>query len=262
MNQASPRGRQLPFPLNVYATLLELEFGRADHLHFGLFEGEGDDILTAQARSTRLILDRLPTQPARILEVGIGFGTTLGRLRELGHRVTGITPDPAQIAEARERLGEGVELIECRFEELPAERGPFDLLLFQESAQYLEPRALFAGARRLLAEGGRVLLLDEAALRPHRPGLPALPPAEELIAQAARHDFTLEERLDLGRQAAPTVEYLLEALARRGDELLARLTIDAGQMSGLLEALRGYRDAYARGDIGYLLLNLRRNDRP
>src|SRR3954471_14841977 len=88
--------RGMPFPLNVYAHMLYLEWGKVDYLHYGLFDPGHIDLGAAQAQSSRLVFERLPPAPARILDVGIGLGTTLAALVELGHDATGITPDIQQ----------------------------------------------------------------------------------------------------------------------------------------------------------------------
>src|SRR4051812_17622954 len=98
--------RDFYYPLNVFMHVLTKEEGRVDDLHYGLFESPDESIGAAQARSTELLLSRLPPPPARILEVGIGLGTTLDRLVRLGYDALGITPDAQQIAIARARFGE------------------------------------------------------------------------------------------------------------------------------------------------------------
>ena len=45
----------------------------------------------------------LGTEPKRVLEIGCGNGDTLDRLKALGHKVTGVEPDPAarRVAESK-----------------------------------------------------------------------------------------------------------------------------------------------------------------
>src|SRR5207302_9727632 len=69
--------RDFYYPLNVLLHLLTLEEGRVDYLHYGLFEDTGEPIRAAQERSTELLLSRLPALPGRLLDVGVGLGTTL-----------------------------------------------------------------------------------------------------------------------------------------------------------------------------------------
>src|SRR5205823_5833786 len=93
--------RDFYYPLNVFMHILTREEGGVRYLHYGLFEQPDESIDAAQERSTELLLSRLPPPPARLLDVGVGLGTTLARLRELGYDAEGITPDAKQAAMAR-----------------------------------------------------------------------------------------------------------------------------------------------------------------
>ncbi len=96
--------RAFSFPLNVYAHLLQQVEGQADYLHFAVFEPGQNDVRRAQERASELLWQALPP-PCRLLEVGIGLGTTLARLRAAGYDAHGITPEPAQIDAAHARHG-------------------------------------------------------------------------------------------------------------------------------------------------------------
>ena len=61
------RYRDFPFPLNVLLNVLTREEGRAESMHYGLFEKPDGSIAAAQERSTALLLSRLPRPPARVL---------------------------------------------------------------------------------------------------------------------------------------------------------------------------------------------------
>ncbi len=157
------------FPLNVYARMLEAEEGRLDYLHYGLFEREGEPVWQAQERASQRLWAALPP-PCRVLEVGIGIGTTLRRLGAAGYDAFGITPDPEQVAEVRERHGQAVRVAVSSLESLAVDKGPWDLMLLQESAQYIAPLALFEAADRLLvAEGAQLVVMDEFALQRNGP---------------------------------------------------------------------------------------------
>src|SRR5687768_7648148 len=128
--------------------ILTHEEGDVPYLHYGLFESEQDSLPAAQERSTELLLSRLPAPPARILEAGIGLGTTLHRWTTMGIDAVGITPDEKQIAVVRERYGDAVDARCVAFENFPLP-DRFDVVFFQESAQYIDAQALFARAREL-----------------------------------------------------------------------------------------------------------------
>jgi hypothetical protein len=243
--------RDFYYPLNVFMHILTHEEGGVDSLHYGLFEREDEPIAAAQERSTRMLLERLPPPPARLLEVGIGLGTTLSRLMALGYEVVGITPDEKQVAAARARYPDAQ--IECSaFETFSG--GRFDLIFFQESSQYIQSSALFAKAAELT---DRVLVLDEFALQPVERA-DALHPLQGFIEAAALHGFRKTEEVDLSRAAEPTVGYFIQRIPRYKEPLLRDLGLTAEQVDELVTSGESYRDLYRRGVYGYRLLQFAR----
>lgn len=230
--------------------ILTHEEGDVTYLHYGFFENESDSIARAQERSTEMLLARLPPPPARLLDVGIGVGTTLSRLTRLGYQALGITPDEKQIALVRERFGDAVRVDCIRFEDVPA--APYDAVVFQESSQYIDSEALFAKAAELTST---VIVLDEFALEPiDKVG--ALHQYSAFIEAARRHGFEIAEELDVSEQAAPTVDYFIARLPRWRERLIADLGLTDQQVDDLIESGRHYRDLYRRGVYGYRVLTL------
>lgn len=237
--------RDFYYPLNVLMHLLMLEEGSVHSLHYGLFERNDEPIGAAQERSTHLLLSRLPPPPARLLDVGLGLGTTLDRLTRLGYRATGITPDDKQIASVRSRFDVDARCI--AFEAFDDE--PFDALIFQESSQYIDSEALFANAEKL---SSKVVVLDEFATR--KAG--ELHLLDDFLHAAARHGFEITEEVDLSARAAPTVDYFLQRFARRRQQLIDDIGVTSDQIDELIESGERYRDRYARGDYVYRLFEL------
>jgi SAM-dependent methyltransferase len=241
--------RDFTYPLNVFMHILTGEEGGVTYLHYALFEQEGESIAAAQERSTELLFARLPSPPARILEAGIGLGTTLARLTHAGYDATGITPDSKQIATVRDRYGEALH-VECAAFETFAADGHFDLVIFQESSQYIPSEALFANAKKLTR---RLLVLDEFALKPvDGPG--ALHSLQDFLAAAERHGFRKIEELNLSEKAAPTVDYFMQRLPRYRDALKQDLGLTDQQVDDLLISGQNYRQQYRDGVYGYRLL--------
>ncbi|HEX6178712.1 MAG TPA: class I SAM-dependent methyltransferase [Thermoanaerobaculia bacterium] len=245
--------REFLYPLNVFMYVLSHEEGGVRYLHYGLFDSPGDTIADAQERSTELLLERLPAPPAKILEAGLGLGTTLARLTRSGYDALGITPDAKQIAMVRERYGDLVRT-ECVPFESYAASETFDCVLFQESAQYIDAAAIFSKAAELTSH---VLVADEFAMEAiDEPG--ALHSYARFIDEAGRHGFRVTEEIDLSRRAAPTVDYFMERLPRYRDELTEALGIEPQQIEDLIASGGRYRDLYRRGVYGYRLIALRR----
>lgn len=246
--------RDFPYPLSVFLHVLAREEGAALGLHYGLFESKDESMATAQGRSTALLIEQLPPPPASLLEVGIGLGSTLDRLTRLGYDAEGIGPDERQVAAARSIFG-SVRAHVAPLETFEAGRR-YDVIVFQESAQYIESGALFGRTRRLAAPGATVVVLDEFALRPiERPG--ALHRLDRFREAAGREGFRLEKEIDLSRAAAPTVDYFLDRLPRHRESLVAALDLSDGQVDALVESGQAYRDLYADGSYGYRLLRFR-----
>lgn len=240
---------EFQFPLNVFMHVLSLEEGSVSYLHYGLFEKPGESIAEAQERSTELLLSRLPPPPARVLDVGLGVGTTLARLTRLGYDATGITPDQQQVAIARARYGQELRIEQVRLESFPPR--PFDIVLFQESSQYIDAQSLFAAVREMTKD---VLVLDEFSAEPGG----TLHSLYEFLRAAAAHGFEKTEEIDLSVKAAPTVGYFLDRLPRYRSILERDLGIGPRQTDELIESGKRYRDSYSRGAYVYRLLRLKR----
>lgn len=242
--------RDFYYPLNVFMHILTHEEGDVPYLHYGLFESDDESLATAQERSTELLLSRLPSSPARLLEVGIGLGTTLHRLTRLGYEVVGITPDEKQIAVVRERYGDAVDARCIAFEQFPLP-DRFDAVLFQESSQYIDAEALFARARELTSH---VIVLDEFALREggtlHR--------YDAFVEAAERHGFRKIEELDLSHKAPPSIDYFAKRIPQYRERLIADLGLTGQQVDELIESGRRYRQSYDDGTYGYRLLQFKR----
>jgi SAM-dependent methyltransferase len=236
------RYRDFHYPLNVFMHVLTLEEGHVDALHYGLFERDDESIAAAQERATDLLFSRLPPPPARVLDAGCGLGTTLARLLRAGYDAEGITPDEKQIAFADPDLP-----IRCtRFEDV---EGSWDVILFQESSQYIDSEALFARAE---ACAPRVIVIDEFTL--HQTPEATLHTLRGFLEAAERHGFTKTEDLDLTDKAAPTIDYFNQRLPAARRSLLADLHLDGQQIDDLIASGIRYRQFYRDGVYGYRLL--------
>jgi SAM-dependent methyltransferase len=104
-------------------------------------------------------LDQLAVGPGiSLLDVGCGSGAVLRIAADRGADVTGLDASPAQAELARRRVpGSRVEVGDIQF--LPFEDASFDIVTGFNSFQYAaDPRAALHEARRVLRDGGRVLM--------------------------------------------------------------------------------------------------------
>ncbi len=239
--------RDFCYPLNVFMHILTLEEGEIRHLHYGLFEREGERIGEAQERAADLVLANLPPPPARVLDVGSGLGTTLARLTHLGYDAEGITPDAQQIAAIRSRHADSVRVQCVRFEDLTSDR-PFDVIVFHESSQYIDSRALFRRARDLAP---RILVLDEFAVG----SVEGLHQYGQFLEAAREHRFRLFRKEDVSTRAAPTIDYFMARLPRFRERLIADLSLAPAQLDDLLRSGASYTEFYRTGAYAYMLLS-------
>ena len=77
----------------------------------GLFVDQTAELEAAQCAKYQRILDQADLSPdSHILEIGCGWGGFAEFAVEAGHRVTGITISPAQLAFGRERLDHAIQV--------------------------------------------------------------------------------------------------------------------------------------------------------
>jgi SAM-dependent methyltransferase len=239
-----PPYRDFLYPLNVFMHVLMHEEGGASYLHYGLFERPGESIAAAQARSTKLLVDKLPKPPASVLEVGIGLGTTLALLTRLGYDAHGITPDEKQVAMVRDRYGDTVRVEVVAFENFAPRR--FDVVVFQESSQYIDAKALFA---KCAVVTSHVVVLDEFAV-----GEGTLHRLDDFLDAAALNRFRKVEEIDLSSKAAPTIDYFMKRFERLRGMLVADIGITSEQVDELIASGNNYRRLYENGTYVYRLL--------
>jgi hypothetical protein len=253
---------QFSFPLNIYAAMLTWSEGRVDYLHYGLFERVDEPIWQAQERASAQLWARMPP-PCRVLEVGIGLGHTLKRLQERGFDAVGITPEVAQVDAVRARHGDALA-IETTTLEAYAPAGPrFDLMVLQESAQYIQPLALFEAADRLLnSQHATLLVMDEFALRRRSDadfGLHLLPHFKDL---AARHGWRLVHEQDVTPQACLTIDVLQSLTQTHWQRAQDELGIGEAELQALIQSNQRYGANYRDGIFGYRVLKFERDTAP
>jgi ubiquinone/menaquinone biosynthesis C-methylase UbiE len=115
-------------------------------------------VATLRQRGHQLL--RLPTG-ATVVDVGCGAGRAVAELAEHGARAIGVDPDPTMLATARSRFP-GIDVRAADAAELPLDDGRAHGYRADKVYHMLpEPAAALAEARRVLAPGGRIVLLGQ-----------------------------------------------------------------------------------------------------
>jgi SAM-dependent methyltransferase len=197
---------------------LELElygaiFGN-DFLHYGYFDPIPDsaeeismgDVKRAMDAYATLLVSRV--QPGeRVLDVGCGMGGLLSRLDAAGARPAGLTPNRAHAAHIRERWPH-LPLVEGTLEaaDSPLLAEPFPAIVSAESFQYVDLEQGLARIGRLLAPGGRWIVIDydrlQADTRNKSGHLLA-----DFEAAVGRHGMEIVERVDVTEHCIPSLAY-------------------------------------------------------
>lgn len=251
--------KNFTFPLNVYTHILYKDYGDVEYLHYGLFEEDNNDqdMQKAQIHATDLLLSRLPTPPTKILEVGIGLGTTLSRLLKAGYDVVGISPDQNQIQYAKNRYGEYLPIYCTKLEDFSYTE-KFDLIIFQESAQYINTTTLFQKASDLLTSEGRILIIDELLLQEKSESESELPSTKDYLLNSNNLGFEITEQSDLSNKALPTNTYILNSVTRYREDLMTELELSSEQINTLISATQNHIRKYYSGRYGYGLFHFKK----
>jgi SAM-dependent methyltransferase len=146
--------------------------------------------------------------------------------------VTGVDPEPAMIAAAREAAAEaGVPLTlhECRTEDLPSGVGPFAVATIGRALHWMEPKATIASLDRLLGPGGAIAVCTSRSAEDGNPWLEAYDSLRDRLVSTRDHDHYRKRHED----------FFNGSLFSRRDSLFARTeqTITLADLSGRLLSL-------------------------
>lgn len=145
----------MPSPRKEHALELFQPLGEAYH-RMGAIMSFGQD-----PRWRRFLVDRVPRDGGRVLDVATGTGLVAERLLAAGHEVVGLDQSTGMLAVAHARLGARLELREGTAEALPFADASFDHLTFTYLLRYVDDPALtLAELARVVRPGGTLAMLE------------------------------------------------------------------------------------------------------
>ena len=114
-------------------------------------------------RWRRFLVDRVPRDGGRVLDVATGTGLVAERLLAAGHPVVGLDQSADMLAVARNRLSGRMELVEGSADELPFADEEFAHLTFTYLLRYVDdPAATLRELARVVRPGGTIAMLEFA----------------------------------------------------------------------------------------------------
>jgi SAM-dependent methyltransferase len=190
-------------------------FGLED-LHYGYWEyGQAvslNNLRVAQEQYTEFLLSNIPSDVRSILDVGCGQGHVAKRLTEAGYDVDCVSPSHFLSEKVRALLGESHTVYECTYEQLDTE-ARYDMVMFNESFQYISIAAALNQSVRFLKNNGYLFICDVFKRTSGGDGVMGgghkIWRFEEHIEQLP---FVPVEDIDITDQAAPTMDLLDDGL--------------------------------------------------
>ena len=224
---------KLRFPLNVYAALMQATAEQSAFLAYGTLQARSnstspgaDELIDAQRQLADQIIAALDLPAgSRVLEVGSGSGLLARHMADAGWQVTAVDNNEAASKLSTQALSDvSANIVTAEFASQWPQWAPqqYDALIFHNSARYFLPLSCFAAARHLLAEGGKVLIVDEF-LTGVSDDLKScdLAQLENVEALAARAGFLLQDRVDTSGETANFLDAFIALFQDHRQELLA-----------------------------------------
>lgn len=210
------------------ASICSRYFLKSQHLHYGYWTGDLEvdiaNLAIAQDHYAEFLISHIPKEVIRILDVGCGTGQIAKMLVDMGYQVDGVSPSLYLSEQARQLLGNTGHIFECFYEELETENR-YDLILFSESFQYINPEDAIRQTFGLLNNGGYVLICD--IFKKDVPGKSPLPgghPLRRFYDVVSEYPLEMIEDLDITEQTAPTLDIVNDMLNE-----VAKPTVDLAQ---------------------------------
>ena len=245
--------KKLEFPFCYYAYVIDRE-GVIDYFHYGLWETGTVGLKEAQENLASMMKSLIPTGSNRILDVGCGLGRTTRDLAAQGYSIIGISPDRRLMEMAKAKYYECAPLLVISSFEDYKSTDLFDVILFQESAQYVKDlKFLFLHCKELLIEPGYVLMCDEIRYKNSQDY--SFHEKMEIIKTASDCGFTVVLNKDISDKVLETRNFALRSFVENRDAIITEFSSireNAKQeVEFLIEGWKRHSSMFERKMFGY-----------
>jgi MPBQ/MSBQ methyltransferase len=131
-------------------------------LHYGYWDGL-DPVLKnlplAQENYSQFLLQHIPADARRILDVGSGAGGLAFKLLARGHQVDCVCPSQFLNDQARDLVDDRARIFQCKYEDFSTTE-TYDAIVFCESFQYVDMEKGLRNAVAQLRSGGSLVICD------------------------------------------------------------------------------------------------------
>ena len=247
---------QLPEPFNFYRLILD-----SDHLHFGFWPENSPNLSLeeAQERMFERLFVHFPDPPAAVLDVGCGLGLSAYKLSQKGYHVTAIAPSKELIDYASENYGKGnidfhvAGFLDNNDSDLMSKK--YDVILFQESLQYLNPLdSVFKKARSLLKPKGSVIIGDEICQDKSIKKETAVHFFEDVVTGLFENGFRITGNEKIGKNVIKTCDNVIQRFTVNFDQIVSSAGENNNAAERLEYFLNGWKSQkkwYGNNSMGY-----------
>jgi SAM-dependent methyltransferase len=176
-------------------------------LHYGYWldgvEPSIRNLPQAQEDYCRFLLEHIPLDAQRVLDVGSGAGSVASHLVARGQNVDCVSPSSFLNSQARALLGDGARVFETDYEEFRTST-VYDCVLFCESFQYVKMELALQNVSEQLRPTGQLIICDFFRAGHARSPISGGHHLQDFQQIIARYPFRLVEDIDITKRTAPT----------------------------------------------------------
>ena len=191
-------------------------FMDTEELHYGYWPDEkratAQNFSQAQDRHSQLIIDNIPDNVKRILDVGSGSGSLAKKLIKLDYQVDCVIPSEFLAEKVKVKLSDSSKIYINKFEDLDISHH-YDLVLFSESFQYVELNDSIKKIISVLNKNGHLLICD--VFHKNVEGISPMRGGHRLDLfddEISNSTLVKEKDIDITKETAPTWDFLNQLL--------------------------------------------------